>query len=145
MIAGLEGVVSGISRLISERSASGVEHATLGELGEFMRGNGLQKADLREEGFPAVHYGQIHTYYGTWTDTTKSFADPMLAAKLRKAAPGDLLIATTSEDDAAVAKATAWLGDGEVAVSGDAYIFLHKLDPKYVAYYFQSEQFQQQK
>ncbi|WP_062642100.1 restriction endonuclease subunit S [Streptomyces maremycinicus] len=137
--------MSRIDDLIVELCPNGVEHKALGEVGEFARGNGLQKSDLTDVGTPAIHYGQIHTYYGTWAEFTKSFTDPLLAARLRRAAPGDLVIATTSEDDEAVAKATAWLGEGEVAVSGDAYIYRHTLDPKYVAYFFQSQQFQDQK
>jgi type I restriction enzyme, S subunit len=137
--------VSRIDELVNELAPNGVPFRELGELGEFIRGNGLQKSDLTAEGAAAIHYGQIHTYYGIWTDRTKSFTAPMLAAKLRRARHGDLIIATTSEDDAAVAKATAWLGEGEVAVSGDAYIYRHILDPRYVAYFFQSEQFQNQK
>ena len=39
----------------------------------------------------------------------------------------------------------AWLGDKPCAVSGDAYIYSHSLDPKYVAYFFSSEGFQRQK
>jgi type I restriction enzyme S subunit len=124
---------------------NGVRYRTLAEIGEFIRGNGLQKSELTSQGVGAIHYGQIHTHYGTWTTATKSFVTPEFAAKLRRAKTGDLVIATTSEDDAAVAKATAWLGDGEVAVSGDAYIFRHSEDPRYVAYFFQSEQFRQQK
>lgn len=137
--------MSQVDGLIAEVAGSGVVHASLGDVGEFIRGNGLQKSDLAPEGFPAVHYGQIHTLYGIWTATTKSFTDPRKAAKLRRARPGDLLIATTSEDDAAVAKATAWVGDGEVAVSGDAYILRHSLDPKFASYLFQSQQFHEQK
>lgn len=38
-----------------------VEWKALGEVGEFIRGNGLQKKDFVEEGFPAIHYGQIYT------------------------------------------------------------------------------------
>lgn len=137
--------MSRIDQLLHELAPSGVEFRALGDVGEFIRGNGLQKSDLTDEGFPAIHYGQIHTYYGTWADVTKSFTEPMFAAKLRHAKPGDLIIATTSEDDEAVAKAMAWIGDGEVAVSGDAYIYRHTLDPRYVAYFFQSDQFQEQK
>ena len=137
--------MSRIDDLIAELCPDGAEHRTLGELGEFVRGNGLQKRDLVDEGFPAVHYGEIHTHYGVWATQTKSFTLAETAAKLRKAKSGDLLIATTSEDDAAVAKATAWLGDGDVALSGDAYIYRHGLDPRYVAYFFQTEQFQSQK
>ena len=122
-----------------------VPFRALGDLGVFIRGNGLQKSDLTESGFPAIHYGQLHTHYGVWASTTKSFTTPEFAARLRRARPGDLLIATTSEDDASVGKATAWLGDTEVAVSGDAYIYRHELDPRFVAYFFQSEQFRSQK
>ncbi len=137
--------MSRINDLIAQLCPNGVEYKNLGSVGEFIRGNGLQKSDLTDAGTPAIHYGQIHTYYGTWAESTKSFTDPDLAAKLRRAQPGDLVIATTSEDDEAVAKATAWLGDGGVVVSGDAYIYRHRLNPKYVAYFFQSEQFQGQK
>ena len=110
-----------------------------------MRGTGIQKSDFTETGVGCIHYGQIHTYYGTWADKTKSFISPEFAARLRKAHTGDLVIATTSEDDEAVAKAVAWLGDDNVAVSTDAYIFRHTLNPKYVSYFFQTEFFQTQK
>lgn len=110
-----------------------------------MRGTGIQKSDFTETGVGCIHYGQIHTHYGTWADKTKSLISPEFAARLRKARTGDLVIATTSEDDEAVAKAVAWLGNEDVAVSTDAYIFRHTLNPKYVSYFFQTEQFQQQK
>lgn len=137
--------MSRIDDLIARHATAGVPSRPLGELGQFIRGSGLQKADLTDAGTPAIHYGQIHTHYGTWTTGTKSFVSTEFATRLRKATPGDLVIATTSEDDAAVAKATAWLGSGDAAVSGDAFIFRHVLDPKYVAYFFQTEQFHRQK
>ena len=121
------------------------EVKTLGELGTFTRGNGLQKTDFTEEGYPCIHYGQIHTYYGTSTSSTKSFCDEDFAQKLRKAKTGDLLIATTSEDVEACCKATVWLGEGEVAFSGDSYCYSHNQNPKYIAYLFQTEMFAKQK
>jgi type I restriction enzyme S subunit len=137
--------MSRIDELIAELCPDGVEFKMLGEVGEFIRGNGLQKKDLEETGLGAIHYGQIHTHYGIWATETKSFVGEPLASRLRKARPGDLVIATTSEDNEAVAKAVAWIGNDEVAVSGDAYIYRHTLEPKYAAYFFQSEQFQDQK
>jgi type I restriction enzyme S subunit len=137
--------MSRLNALIAELCPNGVEHKTLGDVGSFVRGTGLQKSDLRDHGVPAVHYGQIHTRYGTSTAETISFVTPEFAKKLRRAEPGDLLIATTSEDDEAVGKAVAWLGVTDVAISGDAYIYHHSLDPRYVAYFFQSAQFQNQK
>ena len=110
-----------------------------------MRGTGIQKSDFTNSGVGCIHYGQIHTHYGTWADKTLSFISPALATRLRKAKTGDLVIATTSEDDEAVAKAVAWMGDEDVAVSTNAYIFRHTLNSKYVSYFFQTEQFQKQK
>ena len=123
----------------------GTKVMSLGELGEFVRGSGIQKSDFVETGVGCIHYGQIHTHYGTWAEQTKSCVSTSLAAKLRMAKTGDLVIATTSEDDAAVGKAVAWLGLEEVAVSTDAYIYRHRLDPKYASFFFQSEQFQLEK
>ncbi len=117
----------------------------MGEIGNFVRGSGIQKSDFIDSGAGCIHYGQIHTHYGTWADETKSFISPDFAARSRKAHSGDLVIATTSEDDDAVAKAVAWLGDDEVAVSTDAYIYRHTINPKYMSYFFQTELFQSQK
>lgn len=65
--------------------------------------------------------------------------------KCKKAQKGNLIIATTSENDEDVCKAVAWLGSEDIAVSSDACIYKHNLNPKYVSYYFQTEQFQNQK
>ena len=120
-------------------------YTNLGNVGEFTRGNGLQKKDFTETGFPCIHYGQIHTSYNTSTKSTISYCSKTLAKKLKKAKYGDLLIATTSEDVDACCKAIAWLGDGEVAYSGDSFCFSHKENPKYLAYLFQCNLFADQK
>jgi type I restriction enzyme S subunit len=137
--------MSRIDELIAELCPSGVEYKALGDVGKFVRGNGLQKKDLADIGVGAIHYGQVYTHYGIWATETKSFVSPELAKRLRKAKNGDLVIATTSENDEDVCKAVAWLGKESIAISGDAYIYSHSLEPKYVAYFFQSEQFQSQK
>lgn len=117
----------------------------LGEIGSFIRGNGLQKKDFTETGFPCIHYGQIHTHYGTFADSTISYTNNILAAKLRKASYGDLIIATTSEDVDGVCKACAWLSQEDVAISGDAYIYRHNENPKYISYLFQTKLFYEYK
>jgi type I restriction enzyme, S subunit len=137
--------VSTIEDLVKRLCPGGVPLNELGELGSFVRGSGIQKKDLIDSGFPAIHYGQIHTDYGSEATETVSFVSPEYAEKLRKAEPGDLVIATTSEDDEGVGKAVAWLGDSAAAVSGDAYIYRHRLVPKYMSYFFQSSQFRNQK
>ena len=38
--------------------------------------NGMPKSDFVDSGVGCIHYGQIHTYYRTWTAETKSFVPP---------------------------------------------------------------------
>lgn len=124
-----------------------VQHIPLGDesIGKFIRGGGLQKKDFTEKGVGCIHYGQIYTYYGTYTNNTKSFVSEEFAKKSRMAKHGDLVIATTSENDEDVCKAVAWMGEEKIAVSSDACFYSHNLNPKFVAYFFQTEQFQKQK
>lgn len=124
-----------------------VETKKLGEVGSFIRGNGIQKKDFVDNGYPCIHYGQVYTYYGLSASKTKSFIGKSLYDKRKKANPGDLVIATTSENDEDVCKCVAWLGDVPAAVSGDAYIYspIDELKVKYLAYFFQSRSFQSQK
>lgn len=113
----------------------------LSEVGTFIRGNGLQKKDFTEEGVGCIHYGQIYTHYKTSATETITYCSEELAKKLRKAEHGDIVIATTSENVEDVCKAVAWLGKDSIAVSGDAYIFKHNQNPKYIAYIFQTAKF----
>lgn len=118
---------------------------TMGEIGTFIRGNGLQKKDFTESGVGCIHYGQIYTHYGTFASETKSFVSPNFAKKLRKAKHGDIIIATTSENVEDVGKAVAWLGQDEICISGDSYVYTHSQNPKYIAYLLQTHRFLQYK
>lgn len=118
-----------------------VEWKKMSEVGTFIRGNGLQKKDFTEEGVCCIHYGQLYTHYGTSATETITYCSSELAKKLRKAAKGDIVIATTSENVEDVCKAVAWLGEEEIAVSGDAFIYKHTQNPKYMAYLFQTASF----
>lgn len=137
--------MSTLNELIAELCPDGVPFKTLGQVGEFIRGNGLQKKDFVDAGFPCIHYGQIYTYYGTSATVTKSHVSVSLASTLKQAKTGDLVVATTSENEDDVCTAVAWMGAGAVAIGGHSCVFRHTLDPMYVAYYFQSRQFHDQK
>lgn len=134
-----------IEEMIERLCPDGVEYKTLGEVGEFIRGSGIQKKDFVEEGIGCIHYGQLYTFYGLSATQTKSFITEEFARGKRMARKGDLVIATTSENEEDVCKAMAWLGDNEVAVSNDAYIYRHSLNPKYMTYFFNSGSFKAQK
>ena len=130
-------------KLLSFENLGGqeVEWKKMSEVGTFIRGNGLQKKDFTEEGVGCIHYGQVYTHYGTSATETITCCSLELAAKLRKASKGDIVIATTSENVEDVCKAVAWLGEDDIAVSGDAFIYKHNQNPKYMAYLFQTLDF----
>ena len=118
---------------------------TLGEIGEFTRGNGLQKKDFKDKGNPVIHYGQIYTKYGFTAEKVLSYVSDEIFSKLRKAQKNDILIATTSENIEDVGKSVVWLGDEEVGFSGDMYSYSTQQNSKYIAYCFQTNNFQRQK
>lgn len=120
---------------------------TLREAGELVRGNGLQKKDFTETGIPAIHYGQIYTYYGTFTTETKSFVSPELARTLKKVDTGDVVITNTSENLEDVGKAVVYLGVRQAVTGGHATIFKPSKNilGKYFAYFTQTSLFADQK
>ena len=128
-------------KLLDLEGKPGVEMKTLGEVGEFIRGAGILKSDFVDEGFPCIHYGQIHTRYGISATKAISHIDESLYKKSKKAVKGDVILATTSEDAEGCAKPVAWLGEEEVAVSGDAYIYHHNQNGKFMAYQFMTHNF----
>lgn len=137
--------MSRMDDLIQQLCPNGVESRPLGEIGELVRGNGLPKTDFRDSGIGAIHYGQIYTYYGTWTTDTISFVAPETAEKLAKVDPGDIIITNTSENLEDVGKAVAWLGEEQIVTGGHATVLKHDQDPKFIAYWLQSPGFQIQK
>ena len=131
------------NRLLSFDSGSdSVQWKALGEVGEFIKGSGILKSDFVEDGLPCIHYGQVHTRFNTFAYKNISSISEDLYKKCKTAHTGDLIIASTSEDVEACCKAIAWLGNFDVAVSGDAHIFRHNQNSKYVASLFQTEMFQ---
>ena len=122
-----------------------VEWKTLGEVGTFVRGTSFQKKHFVEKGVGCIHYGEIYTRYGLFAKKTISYLNEEIANKARKASYGDLIIATTSENDDDVCKSVAWLGAASIVVSNDACYYHHTLNPKYVAYFFRTDEFQRQK
>ena len=117
----------------------------LGAIGDIIRGNGLQKKDFQDAGVPCIHYGQIYTYYGIETEVAKSFVNIELSQKLKKAKNGDLIVATTSENIEDVGKALVWHGKDEVCIGGHSCVIRTEQNSKYLAYFFRTSYFQNQK
>lgn len=137
--------MSRIDELVAKHCPGGVKRVPLSAVGELIRGRRFTKADYVEEGLGAIHYGEVYTDYGTWTARVNRFVRVSKRDSLRLAQRGDLIIAATGENVADLGKAVAWLGDDEVAVHDDCYIYRHSLDPRFASHFFQSSDFHQQK
>ena len=136
--------------LLSEHELAkvGFEWKSLGEVGELVRGNGLTKKELSDDGVPAIHYGQIYTRYGLSTEKTLSFVSTELAKRLRKVDTGDVVITNTSENLADVGKSLVYLGKEQAVTGGHATIFKPNKQiilGKYFAYFTQTDNFATQK
>jgi hypothetical protein len=114
---------------------------TLGEVGTFIRGNGLQKKDFVETGIGCIHYGQIYTYYGIKASETISYVTEDLAKTLRKASHNDLIIAGVSENIEDVCKCVVWEGEEDICVSGDTFIFKTDQNPHYIGHLLRTDNF----
>lgn len=121
--------------------AEGAEWRLMSEVGDFIRGRRFTKDDVVAQGIPSIHYGEIYTRYGVFAAEALSHVRSELEPSLRFARTGDVVIAGVGETVEDVGKAVAWLGKEEVAIHDDCFAFRHTLDPKFVAYYFQTEVF----
>jgi type I restriction enzyme S subunit len=123
-----------------------VEWKTLGEVGEFIRGKRFVKTDMISEGIPCIHYGQMYTHYGIWTDKAKSFVTTKLVEtkKLRRAKKGDVIFVAAGETIEDIGMATAWYGDEGVVIHDACFFYKSDLNPKYVAYFTRTDFFSNQ-
>ena len=132
--------------LIAALCPNGVEYKELGDIAELCKGSGLQKKDFDENGtVGCIHYGQIHTYFGSYTDHVIAHVSDKLAKKLMPVYPGDVIVAVTSEDVSACCKAVAWVGDETIVTGGHSVVIRHSLNPKFLAYCFLTDDFYRQK
>ena len=118
-----------------------VEWKALGEIGEFIRGKRFTKADFVDDGISAIHYGEIYTRYGVWTDHAVSKVRSDMEGSLRYARPNDVVLTGVGETVEDVGKAVAWIGDSDVAIHDDSYAFRHSMNPKYISYAMQTAAF----
>lgn len=128
-----------------QASKQAIRIACLGELGNFIRGRRFTKDDYASAGVPCIHYGEIYTRYGVWTDRVVSHVRSDMARTLRYAEPGDVVITDVGETVEDVGKAVAWIGDERVAIHDHCYAFRHDMNPKFVAYCMQTSSFTAQK
>jgi type I restriction enzyme S subunit len=118
----------------------------LDEVGEFIRGKRFVRDDIKDDGYPCIHYGEMYTHYNIWAKNSKSFVSPELleTKKLRTAEYGDVVIVAAGETIEDIGRGTAWLGDRGVVIHDACFFFKSSLNPKYVAYFTRTRFFHDQ-
>ena len=122
-----------------------VEEVSLGTVARISRGGNFQKKDFVSDGKPCIHYGQIYTRYGLSTDTSLTSVNEEVWNKSKKAKKGNIVMAVTSENYDDVCKCVVWEGDEDAAISGHTAIIDHDIDAHYLAHYFNTSHFYEQK
>ena len=118
----------------------------MGDVATITRGERFTAADYVEsDGIPCIHYGEIYTDYGTVATKTISQVKPSLRSSLRYAKPGDVIVATTSENVEDVCKAVAWIGNSLVAYHDDSFALTFSGDPVFLVSFFETSGFYAQK
>lgn len=107
----------------------------LSDLGRFVKGRGITRADLVPSGVPCLRYGDIYTTYGDVTDELTSFVSADTAQRATPLHHGDVIFATSGETAEEIGKAVAWLGKGTAVAGSDTIILQdHGQDPVFLAH-----------
>lgn len=121
-----------------------VEYKTLADIGTFTRGKRFVRADNVEQGVPCIHYGDMYTKYKLIETETQTHLTEEKAKKLRFAHKGDVVIVAAGENDWDIGVGMVWMGEEAAAVHDACYIFEHKQNPLYLAYYMRTYQYHHQ-
>ena len=114
------------------------------DLGPIIRGKRFVRDDIRTEGQPCIHYGDMYTYYGTKAATAKTFLERDFPKKMRYAHKGDVVIVGAGENDYDIGVGLVWMGEEPAAVHDACYILKHHQIPMYISYYLRSNIYHQQ-
>jgi type I restriction enzyme S subunit len=121
-----------------------VQWKAMGDIGHFTRGKRFVKTDMVAEGIPCIHYGEMYTHYNVWATEAKSFLEPELAARLRVAKTGDVIIVAAGETIEDIGLGVAWLGEDDIVIHDACFAYSHDMHPNYVSHFLQTDLFHSQ-
>ena len=106
---------------------------TLGNLGAFIKGAPLSKADITDEGTPFILYGELYTTYGEVTRSIKRRTDKIVEPQFYSRV-GDVIMPTSGETPEDIATASCIMLPN-VILAGDLLIYrTQKVDGRLVSF-----------
>ena len=105
----------------------------LGDLGTFIKGAPLSKADISDEGAPFILYGELYTTYSEVTHSVKRKTDKTVEQQFYSKI-GDVIMPTSGETPEDIATASCIMLP-DVILAGDLLIYRTKqIDGRFVSY-----------
>ena len=100
-----------------------IEIAPLEELGDLLKGRGIPKADVVEDGIPCVRYGELYTKHNQVIRDFYSYIDNESKSKSFKLKKNDILFAGSGETITEIGKSAAFVDNIEAYGGSDMLIF----------------------
>lgn len=122
------------------------ESKRLSELGQFLKGAGVARADARSGSLPCIRYGEIYTVHSDYIRDFHSWISRDVASSSTRLQRGDLLFAGSGETKAEIGKCVAFVQEGEAYAGGDIVILRPRgVDSTYLGFVLNSETVNRQK
>lgn len=122
------------------------EMKRLGELGQFLKGSGVARADAQSGPLPCVRYGEIYTVHSDYIRDFHSWISRAVASSATPLQRGDLLFAGSGETKAEIGKCVAFVQEGEAYAGGDIVILRPGgVDSTYLGFVLNTEAVNRQK
>jgi len=111
------------------------ESKRLGELGQFLKGRGVNRDAAQSGGLPCVRYGEIYTSHDDFIREFHSWISMEVAASATRLERGDLLFAGSGETKEEIGKCVALLHEAQAYAGGDIVILRPRgVDSLYLGY-----------
>ena len=110
------------SKKQTQRFSGKWETKRLGELGAFVKGRGIKRDDVTDEGLPCIRYGELYTRYQDYILNVASRIPPCLAETALPIKTGDLLFAGSGETAEEIGRCAAYLGKEQAYAGGDVIV-----------------------
>lgn len=94
----------------------------LAHMGTFLKGRGIARGDITEEGVQAILYGDIYTQYDVKAETLVRRTSAEVAAGSQRLFRGDLLLTGSGETKEDIGKCVVYLGSEPAYAGGDVII-----------------------
>lgn len=122
------------------------EVVTLGKIGQFLKGKGISKSELIDEGIPCLTYGELYTRHHDVIKTFNSMISRETANTSFKLEYGDILFSGSGEKLEDIGKSAAFVTREEAYAGGDIVILRQQnQNPIFLGYLTNSEQVRSQK